>query len=130
MIAALGSRRRVRYAPRLVSLPVDVAHSVGSNALHITWDDGTTSVLPIPYLRAWCPCAACQGHGAEVRFQADVGDDVRAAELHEIGAYALGIRFSDGHDSGIFSWVWLRQLCRSSPPEGLKRGSFTAGRFH
>lgn len=109
--------------------PVDVAHSLGNNALQITWEDGIISALPIPYLRAWCPCAACQGHGAEIRYQPDVGD-VRASELHEIGAYALGIRFSDGHDSGIFSWTWLRQLCPSEEPVGLKRGSFTAGRFH
>jgi DUF971 family protein len=114
----------------VVALPTDIEHSVGGNTLRITWDDGIVSTLPIPYLRAWCPCAACQGHGVEVRFQENVGDDVRASELHEIGAYALGIRFSDGHDSGLFSWTWLRQICPTSEPLGLKRGSFTAGRFH
>jgi DUF971 family protein len=46
-----------------------------------------------------------------------------------MGAYALAIRFSDGHDAGIFSWTWLRQLSPQTEPVGLKRGSFRAGTF-
>lgn len=108
--------------------PVDIAHSVGRNVLSITWEDGTTSELPIPYLRAWCPCAGCQGHGDEIRHR-PAGDDIHAQGLYEMGAYAIGIRFSDGHDSGIFSWTWLRQLAPVSEPTGLKQGSFSRGKF-
>lgn len=108
--------------------PIDIAHSLGRNALLITWDDEVRSELPIPYLRAWCPCAGCQGHGDVVRFR-PVGDDVTATGLYEMGAYALGIRFSDGHDAGIFSWTWLRQLAPESEPAGLKQGSFRGGKF-
>ncbi len=108
--------------------PVDIAHSLGRNALVITWEDGVTSELPIPYLRAWCPCAGCQGHGVEIRFH-PVGDEIRAEGLYEMGAYALAIRFSDGHDTGIFSWTWLRHLAPESAPVGLKSGRFTAGAF-
>jgi DUF971 family protein len=108
--------------------PVDIAHSLGNNALVITWDDGVRSELPIPYLRAWCPCAGCQGHGNEIHHR-PVGDDIRAEGLYEMGAYALAIRFSDGHDAGIFSWTWLRQLSPQTEPVGLKRGSFRAGTF-
>ncbi|MFO0634616.1 MAG: DUF971 domain-containing protein [Nannocystaceae bacterium] len=108
--------------------PLDVAHHRGENLLAIAWADGTTSELPIPYLRGWCPCAQCQGHGDVVRFH-EPAADVTAVGLYEMGAYALGIRFSDGHDAGIYSWTWLRQLAPESPPAGRKRGLFRAGRF-
>jgi len=111
-----------------MSTPVDLAHSVGRNLLVITWDDGTVAELPMPYLRSWCPCAGCQGHGTVVR-RLDISDDVRAESLHEIGAYAIAIRFSDGHDAGIYSWTWLRRLSPQSEPVGLKSGEFADGRF-
>jgi DUF971 family protein len=108
--------------------PVDIAHSRQRNLLSITWDDEVISELPVPYLRGWCPCAGCQGHGLEVRFQAPP-DDVTATGLFEMGAYALGIRFSDGHDTGIFTWDWLRRISPESPPAGLKRGVFVGSEF-
>jgi DUF971 family protein len=111
-----------------MSSPVDVAHSVSRNLLVVTWDDGVISELPLAYLRSWCPCAGCQGHGTVVH-RLEVSDDVRAAEIHEIGAYALAIRFSDGHDAGIYSWSWLRALAPENEPVGLKRGEFRDGCF-
>jgi DUF971 family protein len=108
--------------------PVDIAHSLSKNTLVVTWDDGTSSELAIPYLRAWCPCAACQGHGDEIHFLPTPAD-ITATGIYEMGAYAIGIRFSDGHDSGIFSWTWLRRLAPESEPRGNKRGSFRGGVF-
>jgi len=108
--------------------PVDIAHSLSKNALVITWDDGLATELPIPYLRAWCPCAGCQGHGVEIHFL-PTASDISATGVYEMGAYAIGIRFSDGHDAGIFSWTWLRQLASESEPRGSKRGSFRGGVF-
>jgi DUF971 family protein len=108
--------------------PVDVVHSRGQRTLTITWDDGERSTLPIHYLRGWCPCAACQGHGPVVRF-ADHPEDLKIDLLAESGAYALHIRFSDGHDSGIYSWTWLRTIAPESPPHGLKRGIYGGGHF-
>jgi DUF971 family protein len=109
--------------------PVDIAHSLSKNTLSITWDDGATAELPIPYLRAWCPCAGCQGHGDEIRYRPAADENIQATGIFEMGAYAIAIRFSDGHDSGIFSWTWLRQLAPDSAPAGLKQGSFRAGAF-
>ena len=45
-----------------MSAPVDLAHHVRDNALEISWADGLSARLPVPLLRGWCPCAACQGH--------------------------------------------------------------------
>jgi DUF971 family protein len=108
--------------------PLDIAHHRGRNVLEITWDDGSVSELPIPYLRGWCPCASCQGHGSVVRHQPP-DSEVQVQGIFEMGAYAIGIRFSDGHDSGIFSWSWLRQIAPETPPVGLKRGSFVNGTY-
>jgi DUF971 family protein len=104
--------------------PDEVVHARGRNALEIRWADGTLSVLPVPYLRGWCPCAVCQGHGTVVRHRAPSGP-VTIQDLYEIGAYAIAIRFSDGHDSGIFSWTHLWSIAPESPPVGLKLGAFT-----
>jgi DUF971 family protein len=106
----------------------DVLHDRGRNVLVIAWDDGGRCEYPIPYLRGWCPCAGCQGHGGVVRFRE--GHDVRADAIAEVGAYALAFRFSDGHDTGIYTWTWLRRLAADVPPEGFKRGWFADDRFH
>ena len=103
---------------RAVSVPVDLAHHVRDNVLEVAWDDGLRARLAVPLLRGWCPCAACQGHSVGLRFH-DHGDAVAIAEVHEVGAYALGIRFSDGHDSGIFTWSFLRQLAEGAPPQRM-----------
>ena len=103
--------------------PIDIAHARRRNLLVVTWEDGTTSELPVPYLRGWCPCAQCQGHGIEIHFR-QPATDVTIDDMFEMGAYALGVRFSDGHDAGIYSWSWLRRIAPESPPHGLKRGFF------
>lgn len=111
-----------------VPRPVDVALSRSKGLLTIEWEDGGVSALPIAYLRGWCPCAGCQGHGTVVTFHeapADTGLELMA----EAGSYALHLRFSDGHDSGIYTWDWLRRIAPESPPAGLKSGQYTGGRF-
>ena len=108
--------------------PTDVALSNKQRTLSITWDDGDVAVLPIHYLRGWCPCASCQGHGTVVRYQ-PADETLEISNMYEAGAYALHIRFGDGHDSGIFSWEWLRRIAPQTAPEGLKTGTFENGRF-
>jgi DUF971 family protein len=111
-----------------VPQPVDVVHARGDKTLTVTWDDGVVSTLPVHYLRGWCPCAGCQGHGTEVRFH-PADPNLGIELMAEAGSYALHIRFSDGHDTGIYSWPWLRQIAPETPPVGLKRGVFRHGRF-
>lgn len=114
--------------PPVVVQPVDIALSRRKGLLTIEWEDGMVSELPLAYLRGWCPCAACQGHGTVVQFHpapADIGLELMA----EAGSYALHLRFTDGHDSGIYTWGWLRRIAPDSPPAGLKSGRFEGGRF-
>ena len=100
--------------------------------LEVVWADGKRSVYPISLLRTMCPCATCK----MVREQRDPHDiapqpvekkkpllpilpgnyvgaiTVNHAEL--VGNYALKIEWSDGHESGIYSFQYLREI---APPE-------------
>lgn len=101
-----------------MSAPVDLAHHVRDNALEISWADGLSARLAVPLLRGWCPCAACQGHSPGIRFH-DHGDAITLTRAEEVGAYAIGLHFSDGHDGGIYTWTFLRQLAEGRDPQRM-----------
>ena len=129
MLEVRATKRPILLEPAIVpamARPTDVAHSPSTNTLAITWPDGFATSLAVPYLRAWCPCAACQGHSSRVAHH-PAPADTHIAELWEVGAYALGVRFGDGHDGGIYTWTWLRKIAFETPPEGPKMGAFEAG---
>jgi DUF971 family protein len=109
-----------------MSRPTDIAHSPSANTLTITWSDDTRSIYPVPYLRSWCPCAVCQGHSGRVMHRS-APDSMTITKLWEVGAYALGVRFADGHGDGIYTWEWLRKIAYESPPLGPKLGVFERG---
>ena len=79
---------------------------LGSGALKVRWRDGHESVYPWRLLRSSCPCAACR-HGAAPK--PDPG--ITPLEIAPVGRYAIAIRWSDGHATGIFSHELLRSLC-------------------
>lgn len=80
-------------------------------ALRLTWSDGHSAELAYRYLRGWCPCAGCQGHGgATIRHQPPAGP-VAAEAIEPVGNYAISIRWSDGHATGIYRYDFLRQIC-------------------
>ena len=77
--------------------------------LRVAYEDGSVARFPIAELRASCPCAGCRGR-REQGLAATTMTDVTAvgAELH--GGWGIAIRWSDGHDTGIFSWDLLRDM--------------------
>jgi DUF971 family protein len=78
--------------------------------LHIDWEDGHHSTYALRYLRGFCPCAHCQGHGQGTWTFVPI-EDPTVTKIEEVGAYAVTIAFSDGHSTGIYSWEILRELC-------------------
>jgi DUF971 family protein len=76
----------------------------------IDWADGHAGVYPHDILRGYCPCAGCQGHGSDIGYVADGDREIR--EIHPVGDYALQFVWGDGHDSGIYTFRYLRALCR------------------
>lgn len=81
--------------------------------LRVEWADGHASAYPLKALRLSCPCAVCveEWTGQKLVRPEMIADDVRPVEARPVGNYALSIRWSDGHSSGIYAWDYLRGLC-------------------
>ena len=92
--------------------PLTLRAPSGARALEIDWSDGVTSRLSHVVLRAFCPCAHCQGHQGPVRWADDVDEhaDLELREIEEVGSYALRLVFGDGHGTGIYTFRFLREL--------------------
>jgi DUF971 family protein len=79
--------------------------------LRLTWSDGYTAELDYDYVRGYCPCAVCQGHGStEVTFHPPPRP-VTPVKIEPVGNYAVGIEWSDRHDTGIYRFEFLRGIC-------------------
>jgi len=78
--------------------------------LHVTFDDGARYDLPAEYLRVESPSAEVQGHGPGQRTIVGGKQSVGIAAIEPVGHYAVRLVFDDGHDTGIFSWDYLREL--------------------
>lgn len=89
--------------------PEEVRRLPEERVLRITWSDQHVSEYPWAYLRGWCPCAGCQGHGNEKRFIHAPNTDL--ARIGLVGRYALNPVWGDGHETGIYSYTYLRELC-------------------
>ena len=94
--------------------PIEVRAPSGARLLEIVWSDGRTTLYEHRVLRAFCPCAHCQGHTGPIQW-ADGVDELpdsalEITDLSEVGAYALGIRFADGHSTGIYTFRYLQKL--------------------
>ncbi len=92
--------------------PVEVRRLADENQLKVTWSDGHVSLYPLSYLRGWCPCAVCQGHSGERQYVR--AENTELSTVKVVGRYALGLTWGDGHDTGIYSYDYLRQLCPCS----------------
>ncbi len=88
--------------------------------LTILWSDDHISIYPLWLLRAACPCALCRGGHENMKNEPDPevfnkqmpeSPATRVMNVGRVGAYALNIRWEDGHDYGIYTWHFLRVLC-------------------
>jgi len=91
-------------------MPSRVVLRESKDALMLTYSDGQEYILPAEYLRVYSPSAEVRGHG-EGNETLQFGKRlVTINALEKAGNYALQIMFSDGHDSGIYSWDYLQAL--------------------
>jgi ATP-binding protein involved in chromosome partitioning len=86
--------------------------AAGQPSIEIEWSDGKKSVFPARGLRMLCPCAMCVDEvtGARKLDPARVPEDVKALDFYPVGSYALQIRWSDGHDAGLYTYDFLWKL--------------------
>ena len=81
--------------------------------LRVAWADGHVSDLHYAYLRGFCPCAVCQGHGNGLSYVPYGGPApaLSLLDVLEVGHYAVNLVWNDGHRTGIYAWSYLRGLC-------------------
>ena len=81
-----------------------------SRVLEIGFSDGKTFRIPFELMRVYSPSAEVQGHGPGQEVLQTGKREVDVVELAQVGNYAVQPTFSDGHNSGIFSWDYLYHL--------------------
>jgi len=95
--------------------PSDIRRA-GPDTLEIEWTDGSTSAFKVFDLRVACPCAQCVDELTGIRRldPATVPAGVKPVRIRSVGNYAIQITWSDGHDTGIYSFARLRRLAEAS----------------
>jgi len=88
-----------------------------SRVLEVSFSDGQTFRIPFELMRVYSPSAEVQGHGPGQEVLQTGKREVDIVELAQVGNYAVQPTFSDGHNSGIFSWDYLYHL--GSDQDGL-----------
>ena len=81
-------------------------------AVSIKWSDDAQTRYNAADLRRACPCAGCvhEWTGEKILKPASVADDLTFSSIGIVGRYALNFNFSDGHDTGIYTFNFLRQM--------------------
>ncbi len=91
--------------------PTEVRRQSDGANLRLVWSDGHTAEYAYDYLRGYCPCAACQGHGPEaIRFHKPEVS-VEPIEIQPVGNYGISIHWTDRHATGIYRFDFLRDIC-------------------
>lgn len=91
-------------------VPAGITIHSRSATLELNYEGGATYILPAEYLRVFSPSAEVQGHSPSQAVLQHGKRDVQFLDVEPQGNYAIKISFSDGHDSGIFSWSYLKTL--------------------
>ena len=92
-------------------IPTDVKLHQVSKVLELAFADGRAFRLPYEFLRVHSPSAEVRGHGPGQETLQVGKKDITIDEVEPIGHYAIRPKFSDGHDTGIYSWEYLHDLC-------------------
>ncbi len=87
--------------------PTDITVHGQSRVLEVAFSDGARFRIPFELMRVYSPSAEVQGHGPGQETLQTGKRDVELEALDPVGNYAVQPRFSDGHDTGIYSWDYL-----------------------
>ena len=90
--------------------PTELTLDQAARQLHIAFDDGREYVLSFEFLRVNSPSAEVRGHGPGQEVLQLDKQDVGISDLRPVGNYGVTIVFTDGHDTGIYTWRLLRSL--------------------
>ena len=92
-------------------MPKTIGMHRQSREVELTYNDGKAWRLTCEYLRVFSPSAEVRGHGEGEAILQTGKINLRATDVEPVGNYGLKFIFEDGHDSGIYTWEYLRELC-------------------
>lgn len=90
--------------------PTELRLDKDKRILTVSFDDGKSFTIPAELLRVLSPSAEVQGHSPEQRVTVAGKRNVGITRLEPVGNYAVRIVFTDGHDTGLYVWEYLREL--------------------
>lgn len=90
--------------------PIDIRLHQSSRLLELHFDNGTECMLSCEFLRVYSPSAEVRGHGHGQEVLQTGKEDVNIVAIEPVGNYAIKLVFSDGHDTGLYSWDYLYDL--------------------
>jgi len=93
-----------------MSIPTELNLHRQSRVLEVAYEDGERFSFPCEYLRVYSPSAEVAGHGPGQRVLQLGKEDVGIDRIEPVGNYAVCLHFDDGHNTGIYSWDYLRRL--------------------
>jgi DUF971 family protein len=91
-------------------IPTEIKLHQASRLMELSFADGTSFKLPYEFLRIYSPSAEVRGHGPGQETLQVGKREVTIAEVEAVGNYAIRPKFSDGHETGIYSWDYLYEL--------------------
>ena len=91
-------------------VPTEIKLHQLSRQLEITFNNGTRFELPYEFLRVYSPSAEVRGHGPGQEVLQVGKKNIAIKGIEPVGSYAVTLTFSDGHDTGIYSWDYLYEL--------------------
>jgi DUF971 family protein len=99
------------------AIPSNIKLHQKSRLLEITFNDNTECMLSCEFLRVYSPSAEVRGHGIGQEVLQVGKENVNILAIEPVGQYAIKLIFSDGHNTGLYSWDYLYDLARNY--EGL-----------
>lgn len=90
--------------------PTELRLRPGGRTLHIAFDDGSFADLSAELLRVESPSAEVQGHGPGQKITITGKETVAILDIQPVGTYAVRLVFDDGHNTGIYTWSYLKDL--------------------
>ena len=88
-------------------IPTEIKFHQKSRILEISFNDGKTFRLSCEFLRVYSPSAEVRGHGPGQEVLQTGKQDVSITHIEPVGNYAIQLNFSDGHNTGLYSWDLL-----------------------
>jgi DUF971 family protein len=95
-------------------IPIDIKVHTLSRVFEIAFEDGTRGELSHEFLRVYSPSAEVRGHGPGQEVLQLGKESVTVDSVEPVGNYAVKLHFSDGHNTGIYTWELLYDMARNS----------------